>query len=108
MTEQPRPRRTPERVATKVPPCFRADYEIADVSALQALVRGEATADQQKRALDWVLYEAAQIRNVSFQPDSDRATSFAEGRRFVGLQIARLLSLSLRDLTLAAQRNKQG
>lgn len=90
------------------PPFFRADYELADVSALQALQNGNADADQQKRALDWVLNQASRIKEVTFQPDSDRASAFAEGRRYVGLQIAKLLSLSTRDLLLLEQRNKQG
>lgn len=90
------------------PPYFRSTYEVADVSALQALARGDADADQQKRALDWIIRKAALTYDVSFQPESDRATAFAEGRRFVGLEVVKLLSLSTRDLLLREQRNKQG
>lgn len=92
----------------KPPPYFRCDWEIADASALQSLARGEADADQQKRALDWIIRQAALTYQVSFQPDNDRATDFVEGRRFVGLSIVQLLSVSTRDLLLKEQRKTQG
>jgi len=91
-------------MTAKPPPYFRADYEIADASALQALQRGDASADQQKRALDWIIRHAARAYDVTFQPESERASAFAEGRRFVGLQTIHLLQLSTRDLL---QREEQ-
>lgn len=96
-------------VARRAPPYLRVDWEVADASALQALERGDASADQQRRALRWILKNAAIVQQVTFQPESDRATAFAEGRRFVGLKIAELLGASTRDLlrNIAAQ-TKQG
>lgn len=95
--------------AKKTPPFFQADYEVADATALKALQAGTADADQQQRALGWILNEGCRIKDVTFQPDSDRTSAFAEGRRFVGLQIAKLLSVSTRDLLLQEQRKpKQG
>lgn len=102
----PRPPRTTDTVSRKVPPYFRADYDVPDVSALQALARGEADADQQRRALDWIIRRAAGTYQVSFQPGAPDATAFSEGRRFVGTEIVKLLALSLRDLMAAEERRK--
>jgi hypothetical protein len=69
-------------------------YEAADIAAIQALQVGEATAYQQKRALDWIIRQAAVTYDLSFSPESDRLTALAEGRRYVGLQIVKLLALN--------------
>lgn len=68
-------------------------YEPQDMHAVQALRRGDATPDQQKRALAWIIESAAGTYDLSYRPDSDRDTAFAEGRRFVGLQLVKLLNL---------------
>lgn len=80
----------------KKPPYFSAPWEPADASAVQALQRGEADAAQQKRALDWIIKHAAGTYNVSFQPGMPDATAFAEGRRFVGTEIIKLLLVNPR------------
>ncbi len=69
----------------------------ADVAALQAMRRGEANADQQVRALEFILDTICDIDGMSFRPgsDGDRDTAFAEGRRFVGNQIVKLTKLPL-------------
>lgn len=90
----PRPRKT----VRKAPPYFDVAWGAADAAALQALRRKEATPDQQARALDWIIQNCAKTYDVTFQPDSDRASAFAEGRRFVGLKIVELLGVSVRDL----------
>jgi hypothetical protein len=61
--------------------------------ALKALASGNASADQQKNALHWIITDNARAYDLSFRPGSggDRDTAFAEGRRFVGLQIIREL-----------------
>lgn len=90
----------------KSPPYFEVDYLPADVSAVQAWAAGTATPDQQKRAYEWVMFHGARVREVTFQPDNAHASAFAEGRRFVGLQIAKLLSLSAGDVA-TRQRKAQ-
>lgn len=94
----------------KTPPYFEVDYTAADVSAIQALAAGTATPDQQKRAYEWVMLQGARLREVSFQPDNAHASAFAEGRRFVGLQIAKLQTLRPGDVAArdrAAQTPKE-
>lgn len=77
-----------------VPP----EWEVADAGALQALVRGDASEHQQQRAIDYIIRKLAGTYDLSYRPDSDRDTAFAEGRRFVGLQIVKLLNLKLENL----------
>lgn len=80
-------------IGPHVPP----PYELPDVSALQALHRGSASPDQQQRALQWIIEQAAGAYEFQFYP-SDRETSFALGRGFVGQQIVKLLKLDLASL----------
>lgn len=92
--EQPRAAAAGHRLKANViePP----DAVQADAAAIQALAAGSATADQQVRALNWIVYFAAATYDMSFRPDGlggDRATAFAEGRRFVGLEIVKLTKI---------------
>jgi hypothetical protein len=94
----------------KTPPYFEADYTVADVSAVQAWAAGTATPDQQIRAYEWVMFQGARMREVSFQPDNAHASAFAEGRRYVALQIAKLQTLrpgdvAARDRSASTPRN---
>ena len=79
---------------TKIPPYFMVTWDDADATAMQALQRGEATPDQQKRALDWIINRGAMTYDVTFHPEGDRQSAFAEGRRFVGLQVIKLLKIN--------------
>ena len=67
---------TKERLA--VGPHLPAEYELADVSALQALQQGVANEDQQKRALRWIIERAAGTYEAHFYPE-ERFTTFALG-----------------------------
>lgn len=69
------------------------EYEPAEALALQALEHGTATPYQQKLALDWIIKKAAMNYEVAYIPDSERDTSFALGRQFVGRQIVKLLTM---------------
>lgn len=80
-----------EKVVTAwMPPA----YGLGDITALQALAAGTADAAQQKRALDWIIREACRTYDLSYRPESDRDTTFSEGRRFVGLQVVKALHLN--------------
>ena len=74
------------------------DGRKADVAALQAMRRGEATADQQVRAMEFILETISDRNGMSYRPgglEGDRDTAFAEGRRFVGNQMVKLTKLPL-------------
>ncbi len=75
-------------------------FGIADVAALQALRRGEADADQQIRAIEYIIGVISARNDMSYRPGPDGAldTAFSEGRRYVGNQIVRLTKLSLSKL----------
>jgi len=80
-----------------VPPYFRCDHDVPDLSALQALAAGAASPEQQRRALDWIIKQGAATYDQTFVPGDASASAFFEGRRFVGLTIVTLLSTSLSD-----------
>lgn len=70
--------------------------EAAEIFALQACAKGIANAGQQQRALAVIQDKICRRRRMSFFPgghEGDRATIFAEGKRFVGDQIERLLRM---------------
>lgn len=83
------------------PPHLRCDWDIPVVSAVQALSRGEATPAQQRQALNFIINQAAATYGQSYQETGDRDTTFAEGRRFVGLVLVKLLHLSTNALRKA-------
>lgn len=70
-------------------PCDDAEHE-----ALRALQAGNATADQQRRALVWIVDKLAGVNDLPFRPGADgaRDTDFACGKMFVGQQIVRQLN----------------
>lgn len=92
--------------AKPIPPHFRCDYDVPTVSAIQALVRGDATEQQQKDAVNWIVNVAAGTYNVSFSEAGDRETAFSEGRRFVGLQIVKLMKLQISALRKATTNER--
>ena len=70
----------------------------AVVAAVQALAKGTATPDQQRRALTWIIEKAAGTYDMSYRPggpEGERDTVLAEGRRFVGNQIVKLTKIKI-------------
>jgi hypothetical protein len=82
----------------KSAPWYPPAYELADIMAVKGLAAGTASADQQQRAIKWIIENACAAYELSYRPTSDRDTSFAEGRRFVGLQIVKALKLDISKL----------
>ena len=68
-------------------------YEKTDIRAIQALARGEATALDQQRALDWIINVAASTYDEPFRPGQADAVNYMLGRRSVGLAIVKLMKL---------------
>ena len=87
------------------PPHFRCDWDIPTAAAIQALIKGEATPDQQRGAMNWLINQACGTYNTSFSAIGDRETCFAEGRRYVGSQIVKLNTLSINALRKAQQND---
>ena len=80
-------------------PWHPATYEVADAVAAQAFMRGEADKAQQKRALDWIIGQAARTHDLHYFPDNAHDTDFALGKAFVGQQIIKMLKLNTLKLT---------
>lgn len=81
----------------------------ADVVAIKALAAGEATPEQQKRALEAITGRIACADDMSFRADDHggtRETDFAEGKRYVGLQVRKLVNTPLHILT--GEKTSQG
>lgn len=72
------------------------DYGYSEVMALKGLAAGTADEAQQKLALDWLIRVACGAYELSYRSDQDggeRETAFAEGRRFVGLQVVKMVNM---------------
>jgi hypothetical protein len=78
----------------------------ADAMAIKAMADGEATAEQQKRALDAIIYRVACTDDLSFRADDhggERDGAFAEGKRYVGLQLKKLVATRI-DILLGQDK----
>ena len=73
-------------------PLERPDYTEAEVQALRAIARGEATEDQQHLALDWMV-RACCTYDTSMRGDP-HLTAFAEGKRFAGTTLVWMLNVA--------------
>lgn len=74
-------------------PWHPAEYDLFDITALQALARGEANEQQQRRALDWIITKAAMTYDEPFVEGKPDASAYLAGRMSVGRQIVKLLKL---------------
>jgi hypothetical protein len=71
----------------------------AQVLALQAVYAGVANPEQQRLAIAFIVKRVAAADRETFWPGADgehaydgrRATDFAEGRRWVGIELRRLI-----------------
>lgn len=87
-----------KKVRIEAPAAFAPPpWDLPDASAMQALARGDATPEQQKRALDWIIQKACGTYDLDYRPDA-REHAFVSGRRFVGLEIVKLLKVNIGKL----------
>lgn len=75
-------------------PRIPTKWDVADAAAIKALVRGEATPDQQKHAINFIITNIAKRDDLSYRPNP-YDTAFAEGMRFVGSQVVKLININL-------------
>ena len=86
------------------PPAVWLPSNLADAYAIKALARGEAGDIEQKRALKCIVEELAGTYAMTFDPESDRQTAFAEGRRSVGRAIVGIINTNLAAVKAADER----
>ena len=79
---------------------FKWEADRAGVAAIKALDRGEATPEQQRRALTTIIEGISMYYDLSYRSDP-YDTAFAEGRRFVGAQIVKLTKLNINAIEKA-------
>ena len=79
-------------------------YSPREAFAVRATAKGEATDEQQRLAMKWIIEKACATYDLSYRPNSDE-TILAEGRRFVGLQIVKMINLN--PEVLKNERNKR-
>lgn len=95
------------KVAKKLGGLVMAPFEPADATAVQAVFEGQASDEQQRRAMRWILNGACRIHEISFHPENTRLSDFNEGQRFVGKQIAELLRTDVRGLIAILQQRSE-
>lgn len=76
-------------------PYHPPEYDKTVVIAFQMLQKGEAAPHQQQLVLDYVINNIAHTYDMSYFPESQRDTDFAEGKRFVGNEIIKMLKLKV-------------
>ena len=68
-----------------------APYDKDILMAIRACIAGKANEGQQQTAMDWIIQQASNYYDLSYRKNDSHATAFAEGRRFVGAQIVKML-----------------
>lgn len=80
----------------RTPPWHHATWAPDDIYAIKALSKGEATPDQQIRAMAWIVQDVSGLKEEPFRSDGeggDRDTAFALGRLYVARQIERAATM---------------
>lgn len=89
--------RPPKKVLRPLPaPDPRAPASFTDVEAhaIQAIIRGDASAHQQRMAMQWIITQGAIAYGQHFN-ENDRLEAFALGRAFVGQQLIGIARIDL-------------
>lgn len=85
--------------APRPEPWKPAEYDPEDAAACQAVAHGRASPEQQVRAYRFILEQLALTYDLSYRSELPLDTAFAEGKRFVGLQMVKFANINLQILT---------
>ena len=79
---------------------YLPEWEPVDALSLQALQRGDASPEQQKIALEWIIFKAAGTHEEHYAKglNGDRDTAYGLGRAYVGRVIITLTNMSEMEL----------
>lgn len=72
-------------------PFHPINFTYQEACAIKAVHEGNASPEQQRIAMAVIVYKVSNKEDLSYRPNSD-ATIFAEGRRFVGLQLSKAIN----------------
>lgn len=79
-------------------PWYPKPYGLADAAAIKGVAAGTASADQQQRAMWFIIQILCGTYDMSYRPGGEegrRDTDYAEGARNVGSQIVKLVNIDL-------------
>jgi hypothetical protein len=83
-----------------------AEYDEGVIMAVRAFADGVANAGQQTTVWNWLLHAVCQVEGMSYRAggiDAQRATDFAEGKRYCANQLRKMLN----PVVLEAERQSQ-
>jgi len=66
--------------------------------AVRMLSAGEADAHHQTKVFDFIVNDLCDSYGMSYRPDNHSATDFAEGKRWVGMQLVRIMKTVPSDI----------
>lgn len=96
MIEAPKRTRARKSIGPSALPWTPPEMSKHEAYAIRAFVDGQASEAQQK--LVWkFLIRLTGIQDLEFRPD-ERASTFASGKRFVGLMLAKPLGLTAKTI----------
>lgn len=95
--ERQRVRKRPSVTPLLPDPRYVGPLKAVEVADIKALSAGTATADQQRRGIETILIKLSAIKENSFRPGESDSSAFIEGRRFVGQQIAALITADIKQ-----------
>jgi len=82
------------------------EWQPEDAHAVQAVMQGRASEEQQRRAMRFLVHQICGTYDLSYRPSSDRDTAFAEGKRYVGLTLVKFANLNI--AALKGKKTEQG
>lgn len=81
--------------APKAEPWKPADWKIEEAGAIQQIARGIASPEQQRAGFRFLVERLCGTYDLSYRASGALDTAFAEGKRFVGLQLVKFTNLNL-------------
>ena len=85
-----------------------AFYDLDILHAVQAFMSGKANEGQQATVRDWLLHHVCRVDDMSYRHGDAEATAFAEGKRYVGNSIRKMLNpITLKALEASERRPEQ-
>lgn len=81
--------------APPIEPWRPTNWEIEDAGAIQAVAYGKASEHQQQRAIKFIVENICGCYDLSFRSGDPHTTTFAEGKRFVALQLIKFVNMNI-------------
>lgn len=109
MSAPPKERRGKVPNAPRPEPWKPADWADEDAYAVQAVMHGRGSEDQQKRAMHFIVYILCATYDQAYRPGGDegrRDTDFACGMQHVGKQLVKFSLLNI--AALKGKNTEQG